>query len=431
MLSLKQTIEYLFYLFVFLLPLQTRWILAPGNINNGYWEYGTFSIYGTEILLWAILLLYFVYLIRTAKKEERMWNLSARGGIFLSCLGLLSISILSIAWALNTQTAWLSTFRLIEAIALWVFVVNFSFHSRRLFWVIVSSGFVQSMFAVLQFCTKNVFASKWLGMAAQSPIMFSGESVIETTCGRFLRAYGTFPHPNILGGFLAVAAILSIWLFLSSKNKMESVISLLFVIENMIGLGLTFSRSAYFAFILSSIICLAMAILYSKKSQQSQKGIFITLVFIFFVLAFSILNQGLVFSRINAGSRLEQKSFFERGELLQESIQIISRHPLLGAGIGNYTVAAHNEINPQKKSWEYQPVHSLYFLIASELGALGFLFFLSAIFLVCAYSWHKKNFIGFCIITSFIVIGFFDHYLWSLYPGIMLFWLGIGIATKK
>jgi len=42
-------------LFVFLIPWQARWISSIGKINGREWEYGTQSLYATEILLGVIL----------------------------------------------------------------------------------------------------------------------------------------------------------------------------------------------------------------------------------------------------------------------------------------------------------------------------------------------------------------------------------------
>ena len=58
---LNKIINYLLLLFLFLLPWQTRWIYQPGYLNSGYWEYGTYSFYGTQILLWLIIILFAVY----------------------------------------------------------------------------------------------------------------------------------------------------------------------------------------------------------------------------------------------------------------------------------------------------------------------------------------------------------------------------------
>src|SRR3990167_3528965 len=61
----ERIIEYLFYLFIFLLPWQTRLIWQDASLNGYVWEYGRFSLYGTELLLWLILFCYGFWLIKT------------------------------------------------------------------------------------------------------------------------------------------------------------------------------------------------------------------------------------------------------------------------------------------------------------------------------------------------------------------------------
>ena len=65
----KRIIEYGLYLLVFLLPIQTRWIIKPGELNGGYLEYGTVSLYITDIVLIALLLLFVVFYFKTRKLE--------------------------------------------------------------------------------------------------------------------------------------------------------------------------------------------------------------------------------------------------------------------------------------------------------------------------------------------------------------------------
>ena len=59
----NKIIEYGLYSLVFLLPWQTRWIIKAGKT-----EYGTFSLYGTDILLFAILLLFVILKFRNSVK---------------------------------------------------------------------------------------------------------------------------------------------------------------------------------------------------------------------------------------------------------------------------------------------------------------------------------------------------------------------------
>jgi len=65
--KLEKIIEYGLYLLVFLLPLQTRWIIKLGEI-----EYWTYSLYAIDILLLAILLLFAIYAFR--KREFSIFS---------------------------------------------------------------------------------------------------------------------------------------------------------------------------------------------------------------------------------------------------------------------------------------------------------------------------------------------------------------------
>src|SRR3989344_8224312 len=62
MFKIDRLIEYCFYLFIFLLPWQTRWIWQDAFLNGFTWEYGRFSLYGTEILVGLILTVYLAWL---------------------------------------------------------------------------------------------------------------------------------------------------------------------------------------------------------------------------------------------------------------------------------------------------------------------------------------------------------------------------------
>ncbi|MDP3043630.1 MAG: hypothetical protein Q8N21_04475 [bacterium] len=69
---INKTIEYGLYFLVFLLPVQTRWIIKPEAS-----EYLTISLYGTDILLIGLLILFIVSLFlkqRITNQELRIKN---------------------------------------------------------------------------------------------------------------------------------------------------------------------------------------------------------------------------------------------------------------------------------------------------------------------------------------------------------------------
>ncbi len=425
---MKKTIENLFYIFIFLLPLQTRKIFYQGTLNGGAWEYGTFSIYATEILLWCILILYFAYIVKNSKREKVRFTPSLKFFIFISIVSYIFINILSIAWAGNKTIAYHSAFHLVEAIALAFFVINFSFSFKVFVWSFALSGAVQSVLATLQFFFQSVFGSKWLGMAAQSASSISGESVIETQFGRFLRAYGTLPHPNILGGFLALSALFSLYLFLHSHKRSNEVLSLGIFILNILGVALTFSRSAYIALVFGLVLYFASTFLEGKKLNKVS---YAALLYVISAIIFSMIYQEIAYTRMNNTNRLERKSALARQELFNESLHLISQSPLTGVGAGNFTYAVFQKVNPKKNYWEYQPVHSIYLLILSETGIFSLIIFLVLLSAVIARIWFEKNFFALSLICMPLIIGFFDHYFFTLYFGTILFWIIFGASLRQ
>ena len=92
--------------------------------------------------------------------------------------------------------------------------------------------------------------------------------------------------------------------------------------------------------------------------------------------------------------------------------------------MGNYTLAIHNEIESTRSAWFYQPVHNVFLLIFTELGVAGVLvillfgYFIRRIF--------NCNLLP--IFILFLLLALFDHYLWSLYSGLLLVGVGSGLS---
>ncbi|MBN1325560.1 hypothetical protein JW977_01070, partial [Candidatus Falkowbacteria bacterium] len=180
-------IEYLFYLFIFLLPIQTRWIFNYGKLGSEQSQYLTYSLYGTEILLGLILFLGLIYVIKNWNHENYLLNYRLRNFYFLFLL-LFFIIILGFIWALDKQATAYYLWKFFEGFLLLLFIINFRISFINIAGTLVLSGLLQSGLAIYQFLTQNVFASKWLGMAEQI-ISAGGTCVVESAGLRWLRAY--------------------------------------------------------------------------------------------------------------------------------------------------------------------------------------------------------------------------------------------------
>ncbi len=249
--KLEKTIKILLGFLLFLLPWQTIWIYQEKFLNGAKWEYGTLGLYATEILLWLCALLFIIWFYKQQKLQATSYKLQAtKDRVFLLfCLLFIVYCLLSSFWSINPDIAWQQSLHIMEAIILFLMIFTGPLKLKTaMFWFVAGAG-IQSLLGIWQFLTQTTFACKWLGLAYH-PAFEAGTSIISNAGGRWLRAYGAFPHPNIFGGYLVISLIFTILLILDKNKKNKSTFCILhfaFCIQTA-ALFATFSRSAWLAF---------------------------------------------------------------------------------------------------------------------------------------------------------------------------------------
>lgn len=445
-------IEYGLYLLVFLLPLQTRLFLHKGVLNGGYFEYGTISLYLTDVILLFLVLIFSIFKFKTNKKSDNELEIP----IYWWIISFLELTIfISIFAAENMTIALFKYIQFLMAIGLFWLVISAEYKKRNLLFCFISGAFAQSLLGIWQFLSQSTFSNKWLGVAAHNPSDL-GVSVVETLDdGRWLRSYGGLDHPNVLGGFLVVAIIIGLVLLYNnylvqseinktnfkikeqlkiSKNKISSSLIIIFLSALFCALFFTFSRGAWAGLILAFLSILFIAL--AKKDFAIIK-FFLPIIFIFTIISIILFNQyqELVLTRLSQDTRLEVMSTTERLESIGISQKIIKEHWLLGAGIGNYNNALYAEINSKQPSFYYQPVHNTYLLIWAEIGIIGLLAFCSMLFYIFYLfknsSFKICNYFYVSIFISSVVMMIFDHWWWSGHFGVLLNWFILGLIFKN
>ena len=477
---LEKIIQYGILLLVFLIPWQARWIISGGEINGGPWEYGTQSLYATEILLALILVLLIIRFFVEAAAARRLGEKKKtpqRGRLYKS-IGVLFLIYagISVFWAIDKNVALIHWRWLVEAGILMALVrLEGSRNTNApIRMAIIISAAIQAMWGIGQFLMQSIPASTILGIAQQSADVL-GASVVETMDGRWLRAYGSFPHPNMLGGWLVLGLVVIIRKIQETRYKQIQIsnIQLLFLYASFIvilfGLLATFSRSAWLAFGVFTIFwfikemskCHSGLDPESRSKNKNWIPAFagMTLIVAVVSIFIAIFPQPFL-TRLNNTSRLEYKSTSERQASLSEGWQIIKKHPLLGVGVGNYGLAVHRDIDSTQPAYYYQPVHNVFLLIWAELGLIGLLFILLIVFLslrprssggsnpdnalnivsskgdiqrdgriaAVAGTLPRNDMI---FVLPLIVILLFDHYPWSLYSGLMISALYLANISRK
>lgn len=467
--NLNKIVEYFFYSFIFLLPWQTRWIYQYGSLNGGQWEYGTFSLFGTEILLWIIFLLtLFISSKRRstkvldketptehesgAEKEIRFprWKSDFHAPIIL----FITYALIAIFWSLDKKIAIYYTLHIIEALILIYLILKINFNHKKLFYAIFASAFIQAVLGIYQFSIQFVAGNKWLGIAGQNPSEL-GVSVVGTAWRRWLRAYGSFTHPNILAGFLVLGFLVGLYLIINHKveNKKQFYGKLILVLSNLIiflGLLLTFSRAAWISLSVVMLVCCHFVFRGRNKVAKKNLALFSVYCLLLTILIVSVFSEPFLSRTGVVEQRLESKSTTERLAYYKDSWELIKKNPILGVGVGNYTLAVHDLLDPSRQpSWVYQPVHNVFVLIFAELGAVGFLLFLYLLFKVFLKSLYGDSTKGwasnlrlepsqsegiklflFCFLILILTLGMFDHYLWTSYFGVMLLGVIVGMVIK-
>jgi hypothetical protein len=426
---LNKIINFFTLALIFLLPWQTRWIYGYATMNDLPWEYGTLSFYGTEILLWLIVILTGVRVfvnktfwqrITSRENFKKRWPFIVIGA---------AIAIYGVYAYVSSPVAVVSgqfMSRLIGAICLAFCLALSEIKFSKMALVFWLSGVGQGILAVAQFFTQKVVACKWLGLAAHTA-SDTGASVVQTATERVLRAYGSFGWPNSLGVFLAAALIIGVIIFANAERKYWPYILVGQMIV-FIGLVFTFSRGAWLALVIGLLVYLLISLRNKFALLMLAKQI---LAFILISAVLLIAYFPLFSARASADNYLEKLSLSERVSQYQIAKEIFFARPLVGAGPGLYTYYLAGHFSAPIYG-AYQPVHNIFVLALAEIGAVMYLFFVALVVWFAFRVW-KINSIYLSVIAALLVAGLFDHFLWSLYAGQILFWvvLGMGLSQRN
>ena len=241
--------------------------------------------------------------------------------------------------------------------------------------------------AGLQFIKQSSVGGWWYLLGERNFNIFT-PNIAKVFFGELLlRPYATLSHPNVLGGWLVVAGILT------GGWPMAIAFTTILV---------TFSRTAIFAS-LTAII--------------------------FFKRHYSLLPL-LLLPFLIPGS---PDSWSGRRELFQASINIIQTHPLFGTGLGNFVRLTQD--------YGFQPVHNVFLLALSELGIPLFIYLIILSFshLLKITSLHSADAESICgqenyklkiLVAVIFITATMDHYWWTNPQMQLLFSLLVIIAVK-
>ena len=207
----------------------------------------------------------------------------------------------------------------------------------------------------------------------------------------FLRPYGTFPHPNVLAGFILTALLL-----LPKKG--------LVTVSGGLAILLTVSRVTIAAAFISAVFVF---------KSHGRKLMILTL----------LLLSPILYTRYSAIFNFDNLTLLRREELSLIAINLWPINPLFGIGLNNFIPQAADALLTGPSRF-LQPVHNIFLLSLSETGILGLIGLLSLI----GYPLYKKKLL--MVWVSLIFLGLFDHYFLTLPQGYRLLFLVWGISLS-
>jgi O-antigen ligase len=402
----------LFWLFIFLLPLQLGRHFWPASsfVLGLRVDYLSPTFFLTDLLVLAIL--FFWLGEKFLKKQLSLFR------SFKTYWWVVAIFVFLLANAFlaqNQGAAFYQFIKILELSLLAFYVAQNHDHLSKIVLPLSLAVFYSSLIAIAQFF-KQASLNGFFWFLGERTFNIATPGIAKAIINGqlIMRPYGTFPHPNVLAGFLLVGLILTIP-YLFQKNKFLFTSYLLIVV---LAIVLSFSRSVWLLGLISSLFFLGKSKI-PKKLFWLAGGFWLILL----ILAFYLLPH---FST--------NEAFSQRMQLMKAALLMIKVSPLSGVGLNNFIVRLPEFWPVTGFTYWLQPVHNLYLLLLSETGAVGFLIFLWLLILVfkrLLKSSLMANFSLLMALMAILLLGLTDHYWLTLQQGQLLLALVLGLAWSS
>ena len=417
---------------IVLIPFRFRYVLVERPAPPVYKDLTDFLLFGSDIAVLALLAFWGLSLLF-------VWRPVRLGPNFMwfTQAGLILISLLTSFTSLDVGLSLYHTLRLACLFLFYLYIVN-EVRSRSLALSAVAIQMIlQSLVALAQFFLQHSISLKIFGEHDLNPTV-RGVSIVSTGVTRVLRSYGLTEHPNILGGCLALGLILFLAVYLHGPAQARRGAGLVITLA-LPALFVTFSRSAWLAFLCGAVILLGGV---ARTHDWKKLRPVLWLAFVgMLVLAPLVWDySAYVGARLNVGGSFqnnpyENRSIGERLLLAKIGIQVFADQPFSGVGLGASALAVR-KYSPIFRG-SFVPPHLVVLAVAMEIGIAGLLFFIcSLLFPWIALKRNKINLLKnptllacSILLMAITLIGLFDIYPWLLPPGRLWQWLAWGLWT--
>jgi len=409
----------LFWLLIFLLPVQLgrhfwfEWTQVLGLPI----DYLSPTLYLTDLLVMAILFLWWLDKRRQLKLKVFKEIIKKNWWLFATFIFLLVNAFL----ATNQGVAFYKLIKILEFAFLGLYIVKEEYAVKDIRNPLSGAVIYSSLIAIVQFIRQSAIGGVFWWLGERSFNLVTPGIAKAIINGRLvLRPYATFPHPNVLAGFMLVAMIL---IGVNSQKGWWRIVKWVAQILGGITILLSFSRTTWLVGLLVGFGLLI-------RDWWARKGRVIGLVLFLIFISVFYYRFALTLSG--------QEAITQRFSLAQIAIKMIKTSPLAGMGLNNFIPRLPDYWQQFGMTYWLQPVHNIFLLIAAETGLVGLLIFLWL--LVLTYkklttnysegiprSGHLQLIIALSVILA---LGLFDHYWFTLQQTQLLLTVIFGLSWK-
>jgi hypothetical protein len=404
------------------LPFLIRTTLFEYKIRNISSPYSTIYIHSLDIVF-LIVIVFFYWKTKKLpfsdiKNVDKLW------------ITLFFLIFLQLFWVKYPLLTWVFGMRFYLGLALIWYISKFQYLVKDLKFVI--NGFFIGMLAQAIIVVSQFGLQQNLGLPfVVEPVLsnsIAGVAKVDIFNNTFIRAYGTFPHPNVLG----YVGLLALILLYSQKlgRKLSLIIySATIIIAGLIdhyiltsiqafgisiftAIYLLYSRLDGFGQVFSKfiILILHLLILFSFSKTAIALILMLDLVYLtrltkkpmfhveqfqrilkslprLFVNAMSV--SGIIFLWMIPYAQIID-TITKRFLYLQDAFQMIGSNLFFGVGLGQYVV----NLSSNRELWQYEPVHNIFLLLFSELGVFIFILLIVILCIECynyVYEYKKQR----------------------------------------
>lgn len=308
------------------------------------------------------------------------------------------LPLLSLYWSLRTiEIVWVATI-------FW----HISDGVKNAFWLgSLVGGVFQLGVVVLQLLFRHSVGGV-LWFVGERPLSTSLPDIAKVTIAgvEYLRPYGTFSHPNAMGGYYALLAVAA-WILLRRSPLRFGLVGL-----STLLVMVSLSRGAI------ASLAVGFGVWAYQRYEQKHRATM-------GVVALILLGIGLlVFSRFILSDPL---ALPKRMALLEQAGALFLSSPIVGVGRGAY-VSAQAGHDFGYAYFFVQPVHSIFMLYLVEMGIVG-------VGLLCWYGWQIRQALlrMVPVVAVVAVSGVADHYWLTLIQNWHLMWIigGVVLCQKR